>query len=71
MRIRECRYRLVCGDRCQGAAPCSAVVSDVDVALARAATRGGRILDAAHPTATGRAGRIEDPFGNSWVVTQA
>lgn len=67
MRIGERRYRLVRQGEAT-AAPRRVAVADVDVAIARAATRGGRIVDAAHRTPEGREGRIEDPYGNCWIV---
>lgn len=47
----------------------AAAVSDVDVAIARIATKGGRILSAAETTAGRRHGRVVDPFGHEWLVT--
>ena len=49
--------------------PFVAEVEDADVCIARAATRGGRIID---PVAIGpdrrRSGAVQDPFGVSWRV---
>ena len=47
----------------------AAAVSDVDVAIARIATKGGRILAAAETTEGRRHGRVMDPFGHEWLVT--
>lgn len=47
----------------------AAAVSDVDVAIARIATKGGRILSAAETTGGRRQGRVMDPFGHEWLVT--
>lgn len=47
----------------------AAAVRDVDVAIARVATKGGRILSAAETVDGRRAGRVVDPFGHEWLVT--
>ena len=46
-----------------------AQVADVDVSVARVATRGGKIVDRPHPVeGGGREGCVIDPFGHRWLV---
>ena len=67
MRIGPRRYRVVPGaDR---EPQHDAVVRDVDVCIARGATRGGRIVERAHRAPCGgREGRVMDPFGRVWRI---
>ncbi|MEM7525998.1 MAG: VOC family protein [Pseudomonadota bacterium] len=47
-----------------------APVLDVDVSIARVATKGGRIVEQPAITPAGvREGRVVDPFGHSWRVS--
>ena len=70
MRVGSKWYRL---KKAKGAAPPHdphvAEVEDADVCVARAAAKGGRIID---PVADGpdqrRSGAMQDPFGFSWRV---
>lgn len=70
MKIGDQRYRLVhCKIQKHEDAPHCAVVEDVDVSIARVATKGGRIIDRAARTDAGdRVGCVQDPFGHRWVV---
>ena len=46
-----------------------AVVQDVDVSIARIATRGGKIIARAERNEAGvRQGCVQDPFGHQWLV---
>lgn len=70
MRIGEQIYRLVANRAATGAAdPLPAPVEDVDVSIARVATKGGRIVKPATSGEGGRAGEVLDPFGHRWRVS--
>lgn len=72
MRIGGVDYRLV---HQRGAVVQSgerlAPVEDVDVSMARVATKGGSIVEPARAGDGGaREGRVKDPFGHSWIVAR-
>lgn len=70
MRIGPRRYRVVPG--ADGEPHHDAVVRDVDLCIARGATRGGRIMERPHRAPCGaREGRVMDPFGRIWRIRSA
>ena len=71
MKIGERRYRLVSGEpRAEDRSVQHEItVRDADVAVARVATKGGRIEAPVAPSENGRrVGRVRDPFGQTWLV---
>ena len=70
MRIGPDRFRLIRVRVGVDEAPLHcANVEDVDVSIARVATKGGKIISRAAVAKSGlREGRVEDPFGHRWVV---
>ena len=70
IRIGSRRYRVVAGADAEP--QYDALVRDVDVCIARGATRGGRIVERAHRAPCGaRQGQVMDPFGRIWRIRSA